>query len=95
MKLQIRIDMGDGPYVVRTSLMDIVGWERKYKRKVSTIDTQGIGAEDIAYLGFLATKSAGMTTPLVFEDFLQKIVDIEVVDEGDDMGPTEADSATS
>lgn len=81
MKLTLRYDMGDGPVECRTTLLDIVGWERKYKRKISTVDSQGIGAEDLAYLAWSASKTAGMTMPAVFDDFLKRIIDLEVVED--------------
>lgn len=93
MKLKLRIDTGEGPYEVQTSLYDVVQWERKMKRKASQL-ADGIGAEDLAYLGYLASRSAGMTVPAAFDDFLRKIQALEVVDEGDSF-PTEEASATS
>lgn len=94
MKLTLRYDMGEGAVEVRTSLLDIVAWERKYKRKVSTIESQGIGAEDLAFLAWTASKTAGMTMPAVFDDFLKRIVDLEVV-EDEPAGPTGEASAES
>jgi hypothetical protein len=32
MKLTLKVDSGEGPYEVTTSLYVIVQWERKYKR---------------------------------------------------------------
>jgi hypothetical protein len=93
MKLTLRVDLGEGPYQVTTCLYDIVGWERKYKRKASQL-SDGIGAEDLAYLAWLASKTAGMTMPLAFDDYLKKIVDLDVLDNADDF-PTEEDIATS
>lgn len=89
MKLKLRIDLGDGPYEVITCLYDIVGWERKYKRKASQL-SDGIGAEDLAYLAWLASKTAGMTVPMAFDDYLKRIVDLEVVDDAETFPTGEA-----
>lgn len=93
MKLTLKVDLGEGPYQVTTCLYDIVGWERKYKRKASQL-SEGIGAEDLAYLAWLASKTAGMTMPAVFDDYLRRIVDLEVVSEGEDF-PIEEVTVTS
>ena len=50
MKLTLLVDAGEGPYQVQTSLYVIVQWERKYKRKSSTIGEQGISIEDLAFM---------------------------------------------
>lgn len=80
MKLSLRVDIGDGPYQVSTTLLDIVTWERKMKRKASQL-ADGIGAEDLAFLAWTASKTAGLTMPMVFDDFLKKVVDLEVVED--------------
>jgi hypothetical protein len=72
MKLTLKVDSGEGPYEVTTSLYVIVQWERKYKRKMSDL-AQGIGAEDLAYLAFEASKLHGVTVPVVFDDFIKKL----------------------
>lgn len=89
MKLKLRVDVGEGPYEVTTCLYDIVGWERKYKRKASQL-SDGIGAEDLAYLAWLASKTAGITVPMVFDDYLKRIIDLEVVDDAETFPTGEA-----
>lgn len=88
MKLKLRVDTGDGEYIVETNLFVIVTWERKYKRKASDLATSGIGMEDLAFMAYEATKQAGITVPAMLDDFIKRIVTLEVV-EGDAVNPTE------
>ena len=88
MKLTLKVDSGEGPYEVTTSLYVIVQWERKYKRKMSDL-AQGIGAEDLAYLAFEASKLHGVTVPVVFDDFIKKLAAMPEVVEQEDPNPTE------
>lgn len=78
MQLTIRIDLGDGPQDITTNLWAIVQWERKYKTKASAM-AQAAGMEDIAYLAYSSMTAAKMTVPAQFDDFLKKIVTMEVV----------------
>jgi hypothetical protein len=66
-----------------------VQWERKYKRKMSDL-AQGIGAEDLAYLAFEASKLHGIMVPVVFDDFIKKLVAMPEVVEQEDVNPTQA-----
>jgi hypothetical protein len=79
MKLTIRIDIGAGPIDVETNLYITVLWERKYKRKASDL-AQGVGAEDLAFMAYEALKVAKVTVPATLDDFLKKIVTLEVVE---------------
>lgn len=81
MKLTIRVDIGAGPVEVETNLFITVLWERKYKRKASDL-AQGVGAEDLAFMAYEALKQAKVTVPLQLDDFLKKIVTLEVVEAG-------------
>lgn len=94
MKLQLRVDLGDGPINLKTNLFNIVEWERKYRRKASTVTTDGIGMEDLAFLAYLCCKDRGITVPILFDDFARKIETLEVVDAGDDDRPIEAATDT-
>jgi len=85
----MRLDTGNGPYEVTTNLWCAVQWERKYKRKMSDL-AQGIGAEDLAYLAFEASKLHGITVPVVFDDFIKKLVAMPEVVEQEDVNPTQA-----
>jgi len=80
MKLRMRINIGDGPLEVETSLATIVAWERKYKRKASDLGN-GIGIEDLAFLAHEACKANSITVPLALDDFIKKLDEIEVVSE--------------
>lgn len=86
MKITLAVDTGEGPVQVTTNFMNVIEWERKYKRRAGDL-AQGIGAEDLAFLAWQASKSAGITIPLVFDDYAKRIVSLEVVTE-DDTNPT-------
>jgi hypothetical protein len=87
MKIQISVDTGDGPKTVTTNLFNVVTWERKFKRRAGDL-AQGIGAEDLAFLAFEASKTAGLTVPLVFDDYVKNIVSLDVI-AGDDTNPSQ------
>jgi hypothetical protein len=90
MQLTLQIDLGNGPVIVKTNLMVIVNWERKYKRKASEISNSGIGVEDLAFMAHEAAKIAGIgQLPLMLDDFIKQLVSLEVVD-GESPNPTEA-----
>ena len=88
MQLTLKLDIGNGPYEVTTNLWCAVQWERKYKRKMSDL-AHGIGAEDLAYLAFEASKLHGVTVPVVFDDFIKKLAAMPEVVEQEDPNPTE------
>jgi hypothetical protein len=89
MQLTMQIDLGNGPAVVKTNLMVIVNWERKYKRKASQL-ADGIGMEDLAFMAHEAAKLAGISgLPLMLDDFIKQLVSLEVIDQ-EDANPTEA-----
>lgn len=79
MKLTIRVDIGEGPVDVETNLFITVLWERKYKRKASDL-AQGVGAEDLAFMAHEAMKLSKVTVPAMLDDFIKKIVSLEVVE---------------
>ena len=78
MQLTLRVDTGDGPQEVTTNLWAIVAWERKYKTKASKM-AEGLGMEDLAYLAFEASKANKITVPAVFDDYLRRIISLDVV----------------
>lgn len=94
MKLHLRVDLGEGPVDLHTNLFNVVEWERKFKRKASTITSDGIGMEDLAYLAYLCCKDRGIVVPILFDDFAKKITALEVVDDAGDDRPTEAATDT-
>ena len=85
MQLTIKVVTADDSYEVETNLMTVVAWERKFKTKSSKM-ADGIGMEDLAFMAYEASKHAGHVVPAVFDDFIKKIVTLEVV--GDDANPT-------
>ena len=89
MQLTLRLDTGDGPYEVTTNLWCVVQWERKYKQKMSSL-ANGVGAEDLSYLAYEASKLNGITVPAVFDDFMKKIILMPSVVDQDDPNPTQA-----
>jgi hypothetical protein len=93
MKIQISVDTGNGPETVTTNLFTVITWERKYKRRAGDL-AAGIGAEDLAFLAYEASKAAGITVPLVFDDYAKKIVSLEVVSQ-EDQNPTQPAATTA
>jgi hypothetical protein len=87
MKITLSVDTGEGPVIVTTNFFNVIEWERKYKRRAGDL-AQGIGAEDLAFLAWTASKSAGITVPMMFDDYAKRIVSLEVVSE-DDANPTQ------
>lgn len=83
MQLTLRVDQGDGPVEVSTNLFTIVSWERKFKRKASDM-SNGIGIEDLAYLAHQACQQHNVVVPVVLDDFIKKLVVLEVVSDETD-----------
>ena len=79
MKLTIVYNIGDGPVEVTTNLATIVAWERRYKRKISHTERDGMGIEDMAFLAHEASKQRQITVPAVLDDFIRRLEDLEVV----------------
>ena len=81
MQLTLKITFTDDTDVtVSTNLMTIVSWERKYKRKASQI-ADGIGIEDLAYMAYEASRSSNIVVPLILDDYIKSIKDLEVVEQ--------------
>ena len=78
MKLKIRYDIGDGPVEVETNLYVVVAWERKYKRKASDM-ANGFGIEDLAFMAHESAKLNKVTVPLMLDDFIKKLAELEIV----------------
>jgi hypothetical protein len=53
MQLEIQLDLGEGPFTVRTTLYCWVLWERKTKQKIGDL-AAGPGFDDLAYLAYEA-----------------------------------------
>jgi hypothetical protein len=87
MKLQLRVTQTDGSvFDVKTNLFVIVAWERKFKRKSSEMGT-AIGHEDLLFLAYEAAKGSNVPVPPVFDDFIKRVEDIDVIQEA--VGPTD------
>ena len=93
MKLTLRVDQGDGTIDVTTNLYTIVAWERRFKTKASNI-ANGIGMEDLAFLAHTALQQIGVVVPIVLDDFIKKIVTLEVVDNETENPTVEAITVT-
>lgn len=89
MKLTLRVDQGEGPYEVTTTLWVITQWERKFKRKASDLST-GIGVEDLAYLAQQASIVANVSTPVELDSFIKRLELLEVVADDEPAFPTDA-----
>ena len=87
MKITMSVDTGNGPQIVTTTMWNVIAWERRSKKPASQL-ANGIGAEDLAFLAYEASKTAGIPVPLIFDDYAKKIVDLEVVG-SEDQNPTD------
>jgi hypothetical protein len=93
MQLTLRVDQGDGPVEVSTNLFTIVAWERRFKTKASKI-ADGIGMEDLAFMAHTALMQNGVVCPVVLDDFIKKLIVLEVIDSGTDTPFVEGSTAT-
>ena len=90
MKIRLKaIENTGNTYEVETNLFVVVAWERKFKRKASSL-ADGIGAEDLAFLAWEACKQANVPVPAIFDDYIKRLDGVEVV-ATDDARPTNAE----
>jgi hypothetical protein len=87
MKLTLEVTEQEGKYTVSTNLYVIIAWERKFKRKISELST-GIGMEDLAFMAFECCKQQSIPVPMVFDDYIKRLVNIEVLDD-DPVNPSQ------
>ena len=80
MKLHLKVDVGDGPFVVTTNLQTIIAWERKYRRKAGDL-AAGIGMEDLAFMAWETCKQKKIVVPVECDSFVARLVELEVVSE--------------
>jgi len=81
MKLTIRFDIGYGPATIMTTLATLVAWERKFKMKTSDL-ADNFGMEDMAFMAWHSAKvqtEHGQSIPVEFDSFVNKLIDIEIV----------------
>lgn len=94
MKLTLKYSTSQGEHhQVTTNLWTVVAWERRYKRKASDL-AQGIGAEDLAFLTYEASRQAGITVPSTLDEFINRLIDIPEVVDSEDTNPTQAEQST-
>jgi hypothetical protein len=74
LRLAFSVEDADGPRHVDVGPSTLVAWERKTGRKLSQF-SEGIGAEDMAWLVWHAEKRAG-NTKASFDEYLETIVDL-------------------
>jgi hypothetical protein len=89
MKITLAVEQTDGQtYQVTTNLFSIVALERKFKIRASDL-ASGVAMEHLAFLAFEGVKQTGVTAvPAVFDDYIKKLVSVEVVGE-DAANPTD------
>ena len=78
MQLTLKVTTNETTYEVKTNLYVIIAWERKFKQKASNLAT-GVGLEDLAFMAFESCKVHGISVPAVFDDYVKRLVAIEVV----------------
>jgi hypothetical protein len=87
MQLTLKVTTDQTTYEVKTNLYVIIAWERKFKQKASNLST-GVGMEDLAFMAFESCKVHGISVPAIFDDYVKKLVAIEVISD-DETNPTE------
>lgn len=88
MKITLNVEQQDGQtYQVTTNLFSIVALERKFKIRASDL-ASGVAMEHLAFLAFEGAKQNGVTVPAVFDDYIKKLVSVDVVNE-ETANPTE------
>ena len=78
MQLTLKVTTDQTTYEVKTNLYVIIALERKFKQKASNLAT-GVGLEDLAFMAFESCKVHGITVPAIFDDYVKKLVAIEVI----------------
>jgi hypothetical protein len=88
MKITLNIEETDGAtYQVTTNLFSIVALERKYKIRASDL-ASGVAMEHLAFLAYEGAKQNSITVPINFDDYIKKLITVEVVSE-DTANPTQ------
>lgn len=87
MKLQLKVTHDGTTTECETSLVVIVQWERKYKRRAGDL-AQGFAIEDLAFMAWASLKRANQTT-VDFEPWLDKLEAVEVIG-SEESNPTDA-----
>lgn len=87
MKLQLEVVHGGVTMKCETSLIVLVEWERKYKKRAGDL-ASGFAIEDLAYFAWASLKRQGDNVG-TFDAWLEKLDEVNVVG-GDDSNPTDA-----
>lgn len=88
MELRLRVEAAGQTYNVTANPWIIMLWERKMKTKVSRVQADGLGLEDMAFMAYEALKAQKVDVPATFDLFAMTITSLEV--EEDEAVPTEA-----
>jgi hypothetical protein len=81
MQLTLKVTSDSSTYEVTTNLYVIVAWERKFKTKASNLASGGVGIEDLAFMAYESCKVSNIPVSPSFDDYLKKLVNIEVVED--------------
>lgn len=87
MKLQLKVTHDGVVTECETSLVVIVQWERKYKRRAGDL-AAGFAVEDLAFMAWASMKRAGKPVG-DFDPWLEKLESVEVLG-GEESNPTDA-----
>ena len=87
MQLTLKVTTDNDSYEVKTNLYVIIAWERKFKQKASNL-ASGVGLEDLAFMAFESCKISSIPVPAIFDDYVKKLVAIEVISD-EPTNPTE------
>jgi hypothetical protein len=90
MEIGLRVETQDETIEVKTTPWVIMLWERKYSRKSSKMNEDGLGLEDLAYLAYESGKQSGTIVHKTFELFAKDLKNLEIT-EGDTADPTQAE----
>jgi hypothetical protein len=88
MELRLRVEAAGQTHNVIANPWIIMLWERKMKTKVSRVNSDGLGLEDMAFMAYEALKAKKVEVPPTFDLFAQSVTSLEV--EEDEARPTEA-----
>lgn len=89
MKIRMQVTTTEETYEVVTDLYVVVLWERKFKRKASDL-AAGTGVEDLAYMAYESARRAGIVVPASFDEYLRRIVDVDILEDVSTNPPAEA-----
>lgn len=87
MKLELKVTHDGTTTQCETSLIVIVQWERKYKKRAGDL-AQGFAVEDLAFMAWASLKRAGKPVG-EFDAWLDKLEEVEVLG-GEESNPTDA-----